>query len=175
MEDFLVALPGVAVSGEEEASSWFELVTRLAKRRNVHCALSPGFLVGESEWSEARVAHLVKYCLRQFGPDRCVFGIGWPGVVDLGREQAGFSASDRFQNRQCHRVLSTPCHRVLSHVGFAEWSKCHTCSHVRSAESCRICGVSCRLCTVHVLTVCLTKTAGQQSESGSILVGQAVC
>ena len=55
----------------------------------------------------------------------------------MGREQAGyyphrFQTSARPVSSPCH-VNTMSCHRVMSHVGFAEWSKCHTCRHVRCA------------------------------------------
>ena len=62
----------------------------------------------------------------------------------LGREQAGLSASDRFQTSAACWICGV--HVTVSHVGFAE--SMSAMSYVRSAESCRICGVSCRVCGV---------------------------
>ena len=61
------------------------------------------------------------------------------GLLSL--DSANLSVSDRFQTSVAGRICTA--HVTVSHVGFAE--SMSAMSYVRSAESCWICGVSCRM------------------------------
>jgi len=62
-----------------DRSQWERDLAALARRKNVICKIS-GIVASAKpgEWKAADLEPIVKHCLREFGPDRVVFGGDWP-------------------------------------------------------------------------------------------------
>ena len=70
--------PDIA-SGEFPA--WSASIDRLAELPNVYCKLSALVRVAPAPWKADALRPYVHHAIRRFGPDRVMFGSGWPDCL----------------------------------------------------------------------------------------------
>lgn len=61
-----------------ESESWKRDMAEFAKRKNVVCKISGIVARATPDWNAEQLAPIINHCLKEFGPDRVMFGSDWP-------------------------------------------------------------------------------------------------
>ncbi|MGW3085218.1 amidohydrolase family protein [Streptomyces sp. NPDC001108] len=103
-----------------EAGEWYRDVERAAAHPNVVVKIS-GLLTQQHGVPPERVAHLVRYAVDAFGPDRCLVGSDWPICLPRGGRADALAAPRpglaHLTDDGLRRVLHTTAVRVYGLTG----------------------------------------------------------
>lgn len=71
-------LAGPSLASPDEFPLWTQVIEQLAALPHVHCKLSGLVRLSAAPWHAAALRPYVHHALRCFGPQRLMFGSGWP-------------------------------------------------------------------------------------------------